>query len=144
LNAKFSKKLAKVGESFNPEQLHKLRLSGKRIRYFTDFFRPYRPGLYQATNKQLKKLHDTVGAIHDIDVLRPMLEESFAQLSIAKPEHAREAWPGVSHLFRQLSARRLKLQERLFRYWRNLHSEPFTRRSRALAETWAYRKSRRK
>jgi CHAD domain-containing protein len=136
------KKRTLAGDSFSSENLHKLRLAGKRVRYFTDFFRVYRPSLCSTTNKQLKKLHDTSGLLHDIDVIRPILEESFAQLTLAKPAQARGVWPGASHLFRKMSSRRLVLQERIFRYWRMLHTEPFTRRSQALAKPWIHRKRR--
>ena len=127
---------------FDPESIHGLRLMGKRFRYMIDFFRDYRTSLFGSTRRILKRVHDTTGSMHDIDVLIPLLEARFADLHVTDPQRAKAARPGFTWLTRNLSSQRRQLMQHFMRQWTEINSPAFEARCRDLAEPWTFRPPR--
>jgi CHAD domain-containing protein len=87
--------------------LHDLRIAAKRLRYLLELTGPDEPV------KQLKRLQDLLGEIHDCDVQLPPLRA----LSREAPE--REA-VGLRTLAVHLATRRAELFERFYQGWPEL------------------------
>ena len=69
----------------NVTQLHDMRIAAKRLRYTIEVFAPVLPPApIKAVLKLVAELQERLGAIHDCDVLIPLLAETLEQ------EEARE------------------------------------------------------
>jgi len=87
--------------------LHDLRIAAKRLRYLLELTGP------DATVKQLKRLQDLLGEIHDCDVQLPPLR------ALARDAPEREA-VGLRTLAIHLATRRAELFERFHQGWPDL------------------------
>ena len=87
--------------------LHDLRIAAKRLRYLLELSGP------EAPVKQLKRLQDTLGDIHDCDVQLPPLR------ALAREAPEREA-VGLRTLAIRLATRRAELFERFHQEWPQL------------------------
>jgi CHAD domain-containing protein len=101
--------------------LHDLRIAAKRLRYLLELTGPSGPV------KQLKRLQDLLGEIHDCDVQLPPLRA----LAREAPEH--EA-VGLRTIAIRLAMRRAELFERFHQGWPELE-RTFTPLSHA-ANSW--------
>jgi CHAD domain-containing protein len=97
--------------------LHDLRIAAKRLRYLLELTGP------QAPVKQLKRLQDVLGEIHDCDVQLPPLR------ALARDAPEREA-VGLRTLAIRLATRRAELYERFHQAWPELE-QSFTPLSHA-------------
>lgn len=84
--SKCLKKIIKDGSSIDSsssdEQLHRLRIQGKKLRYLIEFFRSFfDEEEIEYFRKQLKKLQDMLGDFNDISVEMNMLMENQQNLS---------------------------------------------------------------
>lgn len=129
--------------------LHDLRIAAKRLRYvlelFGDQFGPYAA---QAA-KQVKKLQDVVGEIHDCDVTRPRIQRLARELAgddaravraLAPPDAKdldpalagqaphRAAYRGLVTMDVALAARRDLLFDRFLARWEKLEADGFRER----------------
>jgi CHAD domain-containing protein len=84
--------------------LHNLRIAAKRLRYLLELTGP------QAPVKQLKRLQDLLGEIHDCDVQLPPLR------ALAREMPEREA-RGLRTLAIHFATRRAELYERFHQGW---------------------------
>ncbi|MCX6362442.1 MAG: CHAD domain-containing protein [Armatimonadetes bacterium] len=54
-------------------ELHAMRIAAKRLRYTMEIFAPYSGGGLEGLVESVKQLQETLGEIHDADVLAPEL-----------------------------------------------------------------------
>jgi CHAD domain-containing protein len=97
--------------------LHDLRIAAKRLRYLLELTGPQEPV------KQLKRLQDLLGEIHDCDVQLPPLR------ALAREAPEREA-VGLRTLATHFAKRRAELFERFYQGWPELE-QTFTSLSHA-------------
>ena len=89
------------------EALHDLRIAAKRLRYLLELTGPPAPV------KQLKRLQDVLGDIHDCDVQLPQVR------ALAREAPEREA-RGLRTLAIHFATRRAELFERFYQGWPEL------------------------
>jgi CHAD domain-containing protein len=71
---KTAKKQAKRLEKASDEQIHRLRIALKKLRYTGEFFAPlYEKDDVEEFDKRLSKMQDSLGAVHDVVVARETL-----------------------------------------------------------------------
>jgi len=97
----------KAQDPANVKALHDLRIAAKRLRYLLELTGP------EAPVKQLKRLQDMLGEIHDCDVQLPPLR------ALARESAEREA-VGLRTLAVRLATRRAELFERFHQGWPEL------------------------
>ena len=124
---------------FSSEEVHELRKYGKRLRYTVNFFKDYRPAVYNPLRRVLKDIHDTTGDMHDIDILMPYLEAKFAELVAEEPQRSREVRSGFNWLVRKLISKRQRLMQRFIRQWGIIKSKPFKKKCEAISRPWTFR-----
>jgi CHAD domain-containing protein len=95
---------AEAQDPAHVEALHDLRIAAKRLRYLLELTGP------QAPVKQLKRLQDLLGEIHDCDVQLPPLR------GLARDAPEREA-RGLRTVAVHLATRRAELYERFHQGW---------------------------
>jgi len=72
----------KINESSADNELHKLRIRGKKLRYLLEFFRSfYDEAEMERFLKQMKRLQDNLGDFNDLSVQQEMLALRLAELS---------------------------------------------------------------
>ncbi len=77
-----NKKYQMALKDFNSKNLHKLRISCKKLRYVLEFFSPlYSDNIYEKVVDALKILQDTLGLYQDVEVQKKMLSEIIDGLS---------------------------------------------------------------
>jgi CHAD domain-containing protein len=59
----------------NQEALHDMRIASKRLRYTIEIFAPTLPSEVIAVLKTIEEIQEQLGALHDLDVLIPVLQE---------------------------------------------------------------------
>ncbi|QQS49275.1 MAG: CHAD domain-containing protein [Acidobacteriota bacterium] len=69
-----------------PEQLHALRISGKRLRYTSDCLRELYPDQLEMIIDMLKRVQDLLGEMQDCIVFSSSIEEDLRRLRKRKPE----------------------------------------------------------
>jgi len=109
-----------VPAALDPDEvtaLHDMRIAAKRLRYVLELTGP------DAPIKQLKRLQDVLGEIHDCDVQLPPLR------ALAREAPEREA-VGLRTLAIRLATRRAELYERFHQGWPELQ-QAFTPLSHA-------------
>jgi CHAD domain-containing protein len=104
-------------DPLNVKALHDLRIAAKRLRYLLELTGPDEPV------KQLKRLQDLLGEIHDCDVQLPPLR------ALARETGDPEA-VGLRTLAIHFATRRAELFERFYHAWPDLE-RTFTPLSRA-------------
>lgn len=89
-----------LAEEHPPEDLHRMRLAAKRLRYTLELFRPcYGPGMAHRMSA-LKELQDALGALNDAVATRRLLGNSvnrkvrnfLDQLAVEKAAAFRRHW----------------------------------------------------
>ena len=64
-----------IGDRFDPQRLHALRIECKQLRYLLEFFRTlFGPKVLGHLIKELKRLQDVLGAINDLQVQQQNLQ----------------------------------------------------------------------
>lgn len=116
--------------------LHALRITGKRLRYTLEFFREVLGEAIDEVIQTVVALQDHLGALHDADVARLLLEEYLTKLQGAT--HSQEEGPeanGIEGIEAYLEDRRqalLHLRQTFPGVWQHVTSAE-TRRRLALA-----------
>lgn len=65
----------------NIAELHNLRIAAKRLRYTMELFAPCFPPAFGKVQKTIEEIQERIGAIHDCDVLMPLLTRTLEQES---------------------------------------------------------------
>ncbi len=60
----------------NVEELHNMRIAAKRLRYTMELFTPCFGDDFQRSLKTVEAIQERIGAIHDCDVLLPLLSRT--------------------------------------------------------------------
>ena len=79
----FGTALQRARRAPTPEHIHALRIAGKRLRYLMETILPWQP---QASGflREMKSLHDTAGAIQDLQRLIALSEQAFLRQAGAR------------------------------------------------------------
>jgi len=101
-------KLARLRESDDPEDLHRLRVALRKARYLGEFFSPVLGDAVGELTGRLHAVEQALGKIHDIDV--------------GLERVSREGPPPPRRLADHLRDRRAGLQARLDKEWRRLEN----------------------
>jgi len=72
----FERALARARRTPTPPRIHALRIAGKRVRYLMETLLPWHPKA-EGFMREMKALHDTAGAIQDLQRLIVLSEHSF-------------------------------------------------------------------
>jgi CHAD domain-containing protein len=75
---------AHVAKSRAPEDLHRLRIAAKKLRYAVELFQPAFGGTYRALHKEIEAVQETLGNHHDAHVLGAFVEERLVVLRAAR------------------------------------------------------------
>ncbi len=115
---KAMKRVLAAGESVSdaspPEELHRLRIACKKLRYLLTFFQSLYPGpLVSPLERQLRKLQDTLGTYHDLVGQAAALEESAREL-VGRGQAPPETLLAMGRLVGQLETRQV-LERKAFR-----------------------------
>jgi hypothetical protein len=93
------------------EELHRLRLAGKQVRYAFELVRPCLAGDVEPAHKRLRRLQDRLGQVHDADLwtarLLERLRASLRRLRRGRKRlsaRARAADPDLAKVARELAA----------------------------------------
>ncbi|GIX06548.1 MAG: hypothetical protein KatS3mg115_0951 [Candidatus Poribacteria bacterium] len=89
-----------------PEQLHRLRIALKRLRYTVDLFGDLLDGGRSPIIRPLKRLQDGFGAVQDAEVHLRLLQELTARLRAERPDACQEETTTWDHLRGLLNTRR--------------------------------------
>ena len=105
----------KIDSRSDDEDLHSLRIQGKKLRYMLEFFHSfYAPEEIDFFHGQLKKLQNNLGEFNDISVQLQMLEEHAGALPAGTKRALRisGAVGGlITHLFERHSKVRRKFKK---------------------------------
>lgn len=110
------------------EELHEMRIAAKRLRYTLEIFAPYHGKEIKMAVRNVKRLQERLGDIHDCDVwverLPQFLEEAGATLPETPAGRRRRAslTRGIEHLAENRQQERQRLYRSLVRYWDRLES----------------------
>lgn len=135
------------GDLFNPEavyELHQMRIAAKRLRYTLELFQAaydafsaIGPSIRRAT-REVEQIQETLGAIHDADVLTPQLSAYLVSLAKAGYRAERKGEPAMGvHLLndaactgllavcRHRRIERDKRHDQFLQHWRHLQEQKF-------------------
>jgi hypothetical protein len=65
-----------IRDPANVEELHNMRIAAKRLRYTMELFAPVFGQEFAQTLKVVEDIQERLGAIHDADVIVPLLEDA--------------------------------------------------------------------
>jgi hypothetical protein len=65
-----------IRDPANVEELHNMRIAAKRLRYTMELFAPVFDKEFAQTLKVVEDIQERLGAIHDADVIVPLLEDA--------------------------------------------------------------------
>jgi CHAD domain-containing protein len=83
-------KLGQIASMNDARQLHRSRITAKRLRYLLEPIRAYAGGA-QPVVKQAKRLQDVLGDLNDVHVLMHLIDQSFESSMQEKAERIRES-----------------------------------------------------
>ncbi|MCD4748861.1 MAG: CHAD domain-containing protein [Thermoanaerobaculales bacterium] len=107
------KRHRRMGPEPTPSELHKLRISAKKLRYLLEFFAGlYPPERIQPIIEQLKRLQDILGAANDLQIQQSWLLK-FAAYPPAGAQ-SRDPAPAVFRLVEAALVRRLEDEHAAF------------------------------
>jgi CHAD domain-containing protein len=86
--ANLMKALDEVGVLFDSERLHQVRIALKRLRYAMELAGELRVASTSAAVRDLKAVQDTLGTLHDHDVLMEYTASAAAQPGLTRPTRA--------------------------------------------------------
>lgn len=119
----------------NVEELHNMRIAAKRLRYTMEVFAPVLGKDFAGALKTVEDIQERIGAIHDADVLVPLLEATLEKETERERKKALKKRGGGPPRFSAaeglapLIARRRQERERLYHdfiaFWDALPPEAF-------------------
>lgn len=126
-----------VNDPANVTELHDMRIAAKRLRYTLEVFAPaLMPERIKPVLTLVADLQERLGAIHDCDMLVPLLEETLAREEKREKKKALRKKPELPPFFAAeglvpLIARKIAERDTLYRdfaaWWQALPPEAFWR-----------------
>lgn len=120
----------------NAEQLHALRISGKRLRYSAESLREFYPDRLALLLNLLKQLQDVLGEMQDYETQRTIIEADLARLTTrhASQQNSAESNDGsneqeaaIADLLNDYRQKQEKLLDEFTLLWRGLSNRRFRR-----------------
>lgn len=130
-----------IHDPANVEELHNMRIAAKRLRYTLEIFAPSLGPDAGATLKTVEEIQEQLGAIHDCDVLFPLLSATLEKEAEREKKEALRKGGGpppylaAEGLVTLLAKKRTEREERYRKfvaYWDSLPPETFTQTLAAL------------
>ncbi len=129
----------------NVRELHDMRIAAKRLRYTMELFAPVFGKNFAQTLKVVEDIQERLGAIHDADVIVPLLEDAQEKETERERKKALKKNSGGPPLFvaaeglSPLTARRRADRDRLYHefvaFWDALPPDAFFERVRQALQT---------
>ena len=129
-----------IRDPANVEELHNMRIAAKRLRYTMELFAPVFGRPFAQTLKTVEDIQERLGAIHDADVIVPLLENVLEKETERERKKALKKNSGGPPLFvaaeglAPLIGRRRSDRERLYHefvaFWDALPPDAFFERIR--------------
>ncbi len=142
--------LGQIASMDHAEQLHRARITGKRLRYILEPIRAY-TNEAQSVVKRSKRLQDVLGDLNDVHVLMREIDQSFeasmqqragrlreslrkGDLERARREVVVSEWAGLVELYERLEKERRELIGQLRDRWLSGDLDALITRTRDLAQ----------
>ncbi len=106
-----------------PEQLHNLRISGKRLRYSAEILRDLYPDRLALIIDTLKRSQDQLGAIQDCVTQRRIVEKYLDRMRRRKPQD--DQIGALEKIVSEYEARQAKLYRYFHATWRGMTVNEF-------------------
>ena len=113
-----------------PEELHDLRISGKRLRYSAESLREMYPDRLALLIELLKSGQDLLGTIQDIATQRAIISTDLARIRRRNPRSTEVAV--LENLLADYDAQRDKLFVKMTDIWRGMRKKEFRRSLEAM------------
>lgn len=132
-----------IHDPANIEELHNMRIAAKRFRYTLEIFAPVLAPDAQSFLKVAEEIQEQLGAIHDCDVLFPLLmatlqeEMEREKRKALKPSGGLPAFSAAEGLAGLLARKRAEREKRyrdFIAYWENLPPDSLRDRLAQLIE----------
>ena len=116
------------------EELHNMRIAAKRLRYTMEIFAPCFDGAFAEALGTVEKIQERLGAIHDCDVLVPLLTETLEREVQREKKRALEeggglpahmAAEGLAPLIASKHSERARLYREFLAFWEALPPDGF-------------------
>ncbi|MGE0130979.1 MAG: CHAD domain-containing protein [Blastocatellales bacterium] len=114
-----------------PEQLHNLRISGKRLRYSAESLRELYPDRLTLLIDLLKRSQDLLGEIQDCVTQRAVVEEQLARMRRRNPQNGQGAV--LEKIVSEYEQRQSMLFAQFHENWRGMTLDEFRESLRAMA-----------
>ncbi|MBO0799310.1 MAG: CHAD domain-containing protein [Blastocatellia bacterium] len=111
------------GRDPTPEELHNLRISGKRLRYSAECLSELYPDKLALLIEMLKRSQDLLGAYQDCIVQQRMIEEDLERLRVR--DGRSKDIPVLEELIAKYEKRRTHLFAQFRRIWLGMSSDEF-------------------
>src|SRR5688572_2189489 len=105
------------------EQLHNLRISGKRLRYSAESLREFYPDRLALLIDMLKVTQDRLGEIQDCATQRGLIESSIARMRRRSPQN--DQIPALEKLVSEYDLRQAALFTQFHETWRGMTMNEF-------------------
>jgi hypothetical protein len=115
----------------NQKELHAARLTGKKLRYTMEVFAEIFPDEFSQCLGEVKKLVETMGLIHDCDVLVQLLEKHVQKIESQKSVASRDrksTTQGLKHIIRCRKRTRKRLFTRMMTILKTWQARRFRQR----------------
>lgn len=118
----------------NVDDLHNMRIAAKRLRYTMELFAPCFGPAFAAAQKTVEEIQERIGAIHDCDVLIPLLRKTLDKETEREKKQALRkgggpppflAAEGLVPLITRKQAEREQLYRDFLRFWDGLPPQRF-------------------
>lgn len=106
-----------------PEELHNMRISGKRLRYSAECLAELYPDKLALLIELLKRSQDMLGAYQDCIVQQAMIEDDLKRLR-GRDSHSKDI-PVLEDLIAKYEKRRTQLFAQFRRIWRGMTTDEF-------------------
>jgi CHAD domain-containing protein len=113
-----------------PEQLHNLRISGKRLRYSAESLRDFYPDRLALLIDLLKRLQDLTGEIQDCVTQREMIGKDLGRLRRRNPQSAQIA--ALEKIISEYGQQQTMLFTQFHEIWRGMTMAEFQESLKAM------------
>jgi len=122
-------------------ELHQMRIAAKRLRYTLELFAPFYDAEFRKAIDEVKAIQETLGSIHDADVLVPDLQEHMRR-SLERGKDTPmgvyggdfEAAAGILQICRRKTKERMELFAKFNADWSELRKSGFFERLKELVK----------